>query len=94
MSQRENGYQRKLLDPYETRHGVTLALIPHLPEFIGKIWEPACGNGKMIAALRQAAFDVVGNDIAQGVDFPDQAPETGVSAIITNPPYAVRRAFQ
>jgi hypothetical protein len=38
----------------------------------------------MIAALRQAGFDVVGNDIAQGVDFLDQAPETGVSAIIAN----------
>jgi hypothetical protein len=26
---------------------VTLALIPHLPKFIGKVWEPACGSGKM-----------------------------------------------
>jgi hypothetical protein len=60
-------------------------LIPHLPEFIGKVWEPACGNGKMVAALRQAGFDVVGSDITQGVDFLRQARETGVDAIITNP---------
>jgi hypothetical protein len=52
MSQRESGYQRKLLDQYKTPAWVTLALIPHLPEFIGKIWEPACGGGKMVAALR------------------------------------------
>jgi hypothetical protein len=93
MSQRESGYQRKLLDQYETPAWVTLALIPHLPEFIGKIWEPACGSGKMVAALRQAGFDVVGSDITQGVDFLSQAPETGVSAVITNPPYALARQF-
>jgi len=46
MSQRESGYQRKLLDQYETPARVTRAPIPHLPEFIGKIWEPACGSGK------------------------------------------------
>jgi hypothetical protein len=68
MSQRESGYQRKLLDQYETPAGVMRALIPHLPEFNGKIWEPACGSGKMVAAIRQAGFDVVGSDITQGVD--------------------------
>jgi hypothetical protein len=57
------------------------------------IWEPACGSGKMVAALRQAGFDVVGSDITQGVDFLGQAPETGVSAIITNPPYALAQEF-
>ena len=93
MSQRESGYQRKLLDQYETPPWVTLALIPHLPAFIGKIREPACGSGKMVAALRQAGFDVIGSDITQGVDFLDRAPETGVSAIITNPPYALAREF-
>lgn len=69
VSQRESGYQRKPLDQYETPAWETLALIPHLPEFVGKIWEPACGRGKMIAALEQAGFDVVGSDITQGVDF-------------------------
>jgi hypothetical protein len=46
MSQRESGYRRKPLDQYETPAWVTRALIPHLPESIGKIWEPACGSGK------------------------------------------------
>ena len=93
MSQRESGYQRKPLDQYETPPWVTRVLIPHLPEFIGKIWEPACGSGKMVAALRQVGFDVVGSDITQGVDFLGQAPETGVGAIITNPPYALAQEF-
>ena len=66
---------------------------PASAKFIGKIWEPACGGGKMVAALRQAGLDVVGSDITQDVDFLGQAPETGVSAIITNPPYALAQEF-
>ena len=33
------------------------------------------------------------SDITQGVDFLNRAPETGVSAIITNPPYALAQEF-
>jgi hypothetical protein len=73
----ESGYQRKPLDQYETPAWVTRALIPHLPEFIGKVWEPACGGGKMVAALRQAGFDVVGSDITQGMDFLGQGTGDG-----------------
>jgi hypothetical protein len=93
MSQRESGYERKPLDQYETPTWVTMALNPHLPVFTGKVWEPARGSGKMVAALRQAGFDVVGSDITQGVDFLDSDPETGVRAIITNPPYALAQEF-
>jgi hypothetical protein len=62
MSQRDSGYERKALDQYETPSWVTLALVPHLPEISGVIWEPACGGGKMVAALRQAGFEVIGTD--------------------------------
>jgi hypothetical protein len=47
----------------------------------------------MVAALRQAGFDAVASDITQGVDFLGRASETGVSAIITDPPYALAREF-
>jgi hypothetical protein len=57
MSQRESGYERKALDQYETPPWITLALVPHLPEINGMIWEPACGGGKMVAAPRQVGFD-------------------------------------
>jgi hypothetical protein len=91
MSQRDSGYQRKLLDQYETPAWVTQALVPHLPTC--KIWEPACGTGKMVATLRQAGFGVIGTDITQGVDFlkTKAMPDTG--ATITNPPYALAREF-
>jgi hypothetical protein len=39
-------------------------------------------------------FDVIGSDIADGVDFLHQGSrQTGISAIITNPPYALAREF-
>jgi hypothetical protein len=94
MSQRESGYERKALDQYETPLWVTLALVPHLPKISGVVWEPACGGGKMVAALRQANFDVIGSDIADGADFLRHLPPTrDISAIITNPPYALAREF-
>jgi hypothetical protein len=94
MSERESGYERKALDQYETPSWVTLALVPHLPGINGVIWEPACGGGKMVAALRQAGFDVLGSDIADGVDFLHHLlPRSGINPIITNPPYALAREF-
>jgi hypothetical protein len=93
MSQRDSGYERKALDQYETPPWVTQALIPHLPVIGGTVWEPVCGGGKMVAALRQAGFDVIGTDIATGTDFLRSSPRNGVSAVITNPPYATAREF-
>jgi hypothetical protein len=61
MSQRESGYERKALDQYETPPWVTLALVPHLPEITGAVWEPACGGNKMVAALRAGFFDGIEN---------------------------------
>jgi hypothetical protein len=49
MSQRESGYERKLLDQYETPAWVTLALVPHLPEINGMIW--------VVAMLLRTDFD-------------------------------------
>jgi len=93
MSQRDSGYARRERDDYPTPSWVTLALVQQLPLFSGRVWEPACGGGKMVAALRQAGFDVLGTDIADGVDFLHQAPPVDVGAIITNPPYALAQQF-
>jgi hypothetical protein len=93
MSQRDSGYARRERDDYPTPSWVTLALVPQLPLFTGRVWEPACGSGKMVAALRQAGFDVVGSDIAIGIDFLRQPAPLGIGAIITNPPYAQAREF-
>jgi hypothetical protein len=88
MSQRVSGYQR---DNYETPTWVTQALAPHLPVIGGQIWEPAAGNGQMVAALTGMGFDVFGTDIVDGVDFLDCVPRS-CAAVITNPP-SLAKAF-
>lgn len=93
MSQRPSGYERKELDCYETPAWVTDALVRHLPQINGRVWEPACASGKMVNALKKHGFDVDWSDIASetSVDFL-RANVRDYGAIITNPPYAY--AFQ
>jgi hypothetical protein len=94
MSQRASGYERKERDLYETPEWVTEALVPELP-FMNdrRIWEPACGSGKMVRALEGRGLYVIGTDIEQGHDFLELARPAGVSAIITNPPYNRSHVF-
>lgn len=56
-----------------------------------KVWEPACGSGKIMAAL-SGMFQVYGTDATDGIDFLRQT-ECGHDAIITNPPYNMAEDF-
>jgi len=90
MSQRESGYARKERDLYETPEWVTEALLPHLPRRPRMIWEPACGNGKMVSAFEADGFQVLATDLATGQDFFAYWAPPVVEfdeAIFTNPPY-------
>ena len=69
MSQRDSGYARVERDRYETPEWASLAVVPHLPANLARIWEPASGTGKMVRALQSLDLDVTGSDIADGADF-------------------------
>ena len=92
MSQRDSGYERVAFDQYETPEWVTRALLPHLDSH-HTIWEPACGSGKMAAALNA----YYATDIQKGSDF--FTFKTAIlwprltTAIVTNPPYTCATAF-
>jgi hypothetical protein len=88
MAQRNSEYTRQPRDLYETPAWVTRALIPHLPEGIESIWEPACGSGKMVRALRKH-FKVIGTDLRHRNFLHERSylPVRPIDAIITNPPY-------
>ena len=93
MSQRDSGYARIERDAYETPEWVTLALVPQLPFMNTRtIWEPACGSGKMLRALRSRGISVYGSDVTDGLDFL-KTTETETDAIITNPPYELASEF-
>ena len=88
MSQRDSGYDRIAFDQYETPDWATLALVRHIPDRIKRIWEPACGSGKMLRALESSGFDVHGSDIQSGANFLSYSLAER-EAIITNPPYSL-----
>jgi hypothetical protein len=91
MSQRESGYERKARDAYETPRWVTECLLPHIPERITSVWEPAAGTGRMVAVLA-SRFTVAATDIDCGRDFLTER-KSDYPAIITNPPYSLADKF-
>lgn len=94
MSQRNSGYELQERSLYETPEWVTHALVPFLPGGL-RIWEPACGSGKMVRALESAGLEVARKtDLATGYDFllwPEVAAY--INAIITNPPFNLATGF-
>jgi hypothetical protein len=95
LSQRGSGYDRVHLDRYETPHWVTQCLLGHIVTKPGTLWEPACGNGQMVAVLK-GQFLVLGTDIEHTcIDFlkVNELPNPGIRGIITNPPYNLATEF-
>ena len=90
----EAGYSRIANDSYETESRVTQAMLG-VSSFRGKVWEPACGSGKMARVLLAGGYDVVSSDLhdygfaESGKNFLDQIElPGGVESIVTNPPYS------
>lgn len=105
MSQRNSGYLRQDSDNYATPAWCTRALLPHIPDRIKAIWEPAAGEGAMANVLRERASTTViatdlrpGNNMPtynQSLDFLNGAPvhRTRFSAVISNPPFCLAQEF-
>ena len=92
-SSSENWRDRPATDFYPTPPDVTQALV----DFLGlpkelTLWEPACGDGRMVDVLRANGDVVRDSDIQTGTNFLDvqECPE---SFIITNPPFNQAEAF-
>lgn len=89
---------RKAADLYPTPPEVTVALMRFLklPRST-QIWEPACGQGDMVEALRGCGMLAYGTDIRSGQDFLDSwQPRSTIAAcswIITNPPFSLADEF-
>jgi hypothetical protein len=92
-SSAENWRDRPATDFYPTPPAATQALIDFLtlPKEL-TIWEPACGDGRMVDVLQGNGYTVRGTDIQGGANFLEtkECPE---SFIITNPPFCVAEEF-
>ena len=97
MGKHETGYARVERDLYPTPHWVVDALAEHVDLTGLTVWEPACGDGRMAEALRQAGCahvhtsDIVdhGNGQDEVLDFLSvQEPKISrFDLIVTNPPF-------
>jgi hypothetical protein len=89
LSQRFSGYDRKERDAYQMPAWVTDAIVPYLRSLgVTNVWEPAAGDGQIVAALRNNGFGAIGTDILDGHDFLNGcAPPLTYDAIVSNPPY-------
>lgn len=95
---------RRELDFYPTPKAVTRSLINFLlnRNIINtgmKVWEPACGNGKMSETIKEFLPDVYSSDIRDTgygspfMDFTKHVGNSNFDAIITNPPFNQSKKF-
>ena len=107
-------WDRKPSDLYPTPVDGTESLIPVLKAMkrpdgqpIKRIWEPACGDGRLARVLEWHGFEVIATDLREypgfgtgGLDFLCENPEEKwgwdigeIDAIVTNPPFSLAEEF-
>jgi hypothetical protein len=91
-------------DLFQTPNYAVDLLVPFIPKNITWIWEPACGDGKIVQRLTENSYSVYPSDIRKSsgwidnwiIDFLDDEKPTVYSnnfAIITNPPFSIKQKF-
>ncbi len=78
-------------DLYPTPALWTIALLRNIT-FRGPVWEPAAGNGDMVAVLENFKYSVKRSDILTGDDFL-LCDSKWKGSIVTNPPYKYANEF-
>lgn len=88
------GKRRAESDYYPTPPEATQALLDFLKLRHGtKVWEPACGDGDMVAVMDEYGLDVTATDLNAGTDFLLADMPEGTEWIITNPPFSLAEEF-
>jgi hypothetical protein len=77
-------------DDFQTPPEALIPLYPYLKKD-WVIWEPACGNGNLVKALKENGYDCFGTDILTGIDFLTHYNYS--QCIITNPPFKYKQQF-
>lgn len=108
LPQKETLDKSQPRDNFQTPNYATELLIPFIPKNIKFIWECACGNLKITNILKNHNYEVISTDIIYELVRPNIEDniyyknfilhnpihlEENKSAIITNPPYSIKRKF-
>jgi hypothetical protein len=80
-------------DFFQTPNYATDLVAPFLcPEWV--VWECAAGRGKILTRLQHHGIATFGSDLLEGINFLDTQEEPrGFDAIVTNPPFSLKRQF-
>jgi len=90
VSATNRGAIRNPNDYYPTPLSAFYPLLPYLMHHT-QIWEPASGDGRLIAAMRLEGLSAGGNDLQSGYDF--LLDNSRYDTIITNPPFSLALEF-
>jgi len=95
MSATNRGAVRRENDYYSTPLESFTPLIPYIKQLGVSCFEPACGDGRLVTALRENGITAWGRDIAiDGYDFLQDANcNMGIHCIVTNPPFSLAQEF-
>lgn len=107
-------WSRKPSDLYPTPVDAVESLIPTIKEMRGveglpikRIWEPACGDGRLARVLEYHGYEVISTDLREypgygtgGLDFISEHPRDKwgwdlgqIDLIVTNPPFSLAEPF-
>ena len=77
---------------WQTPPEAIIPLAKYLPKH-ARIWEPACGDGRITRCLEERGFSIFGSDILDGHDFMSYTPKQPFDMIVTNPPFGKMSDF-
>ena len=80
-----------MADFYATPEAAFRPLLPYLARLGGKIWEPACGDSRLVKWMQEFGFDAAGSDLNAGYDFLKDGDRH--ETILTNPPFSLAMEF-
>jgi hypothetical protein len=93
-NQPETPDEVQVRDNFLTPFYGTDLLVPFIPKGIKTVWEPACGERKMISRrLEHHGYSVYSTDLLFGQNFLDDEPNFEFDTIITNTPFSIKSKF-
>ena len=91
MSRTKSTNSRPPGDFYPTPLSAFEPLLPLVRQLNCPVWEPACGDGRLVKAMLDFGILADGDDLNSGYDFLKDTTQRG--CILTNPPFSLAQEF-
>lgn len=91
MSATGRGAVRRDRDLYMTPRKAFDPMLPFIKDLKCPVWEPACGDGRLVNWMNEYDITADGSDIDRGIDYLSVNDPT--YCIVTNPPFSLAFEF-